>query len=255
MSLLLINLRWGMERPGCPACWSVLRRERHYLESLIHEEVNDPHVRIELLRTFGFCSHHTWLLTGVEQAIYGDKSGSSILLEAFIDEWRRRLVAHLEPVSMRRRASRTEIMPGAHCRVCKSVSQGTAIELIEFVRALDSGDEDLSRAYDESAGLCLIHIATLLDAVPVESPARQRIVDRAQRTAEMLLTQLHEYDRLRAWDKRDLPRGLEQSAWQRAAAFFGGVADSLAVRDPQLWHPERQSKHAPAEDDLPTKMT
>ena len=238
-----------MEHPGCPECWSVLRRERHHLESLIHENVNDPHVRIELLRTFGFCPRHTWLLAEVEEGMFADKSGTSILLEAFIDEWRRRIQSHLRRTS--KRTSVHHITPGASCRVCESTARGTALELAEFVRVVDAGDAALGQAYDASDGFCLVHVAELIAVAADESPTKQRVVDHALKTAESLQRELREYDRLRAWDKRDEPRGDEQTAWRRAAAFFSGVMEPTPMRQDD--HTEARGKDRPGPA-VPTRV-
>jgi len=247
--LVLLNLRWAMERPGCPACWALVRRERRYLEALVHENVNDPHVRRALLDTFGFCPRHTWLLTEIEEAMYGDKSGSSILLEAFIDEWRRRLTRYLERTDRSRFTH--ELTPGNRCRACDSTTHGSSLELADFIRALDAGDQRLEREYEASDGFCLVHIALLFKAVPDESPARRRVVERALRTADALQAQLREYDRLRAWDKRYEPRGAEQNAWRRAAAFFSGIYEPRGVPGGEAVWPQED---ASAAVDAPTRQ-
>ncbi len=232
MGLMLLDLRRGMERPACPACRSDLIREERYLRSILHEYVNDPSVRIRLLDGLGYCARHTWLLSRVERSLYGDATGSSILFESILGEWQRR-IASFNRTERRRRSPPPR--PGAECPVCVHVAQGSAAELRELARALGDTDERVRRAYEESNGLCLPHLAALLAIAP-ESPERDEIVARIERTVSELRAELREFDRKRAWDKRHEPKGDEQTAWLRAALVLGGAYEALAAeaRD-QVW--------------------
>lgn len=223
--IVLLELRAAMERPGCPVCRSALRREERYLVSLLHENVNDPSVRRRLLDALGFCPRHLWLMTRIERALAGDSAGSTILLEAFLDEWERRVREHLSAGPDR--AASTRLDPGAGCRACSTVRDGSRLELREVVRLIDGGSAELARDYERSDGLCIPHVAELLRETA--GPTRDAMVARARRTADELRAQLRTYDRLRAWDTRDEPRGIEQTAWLRAAAFLAGTFDDLAA--------------------------
>lgn len=225
-ALMLLDLRRGMERAGCPACWSRLIREERYLQSLLHEEVNEPRVRTALLGTMGFCPRHIWLLGRVEEAMYGDHVGTSILLASFLREWRRR-IRELPPLA-RRGARAHAPRAGEGCRACALTTEGEAAELRVFVDRLNEDDERVRAAYEGCDGLCVDHLALMLEQVP-DSPGRQWVLERALRDAEKIAAELDEYDRKRAWTNRDEPKGREQRAWRRASRLFGGVSSDLAA--------------------------
>ncbi|MHB8630951.1 MAG: DUF6062 family protein [Candidatus Limnocylindria bacterium] len=225
--LTLLDLLAGMERAGCPLCRSQLIAEERYLRSLLHEQVNDPGTRAILLEALGFCPRHTWLLGRVEERMFHDRAGTSILLRAFLREWRRR-IRELPPATPRRRSRAPR--PGERCRACVAVSEFQALQLETLVDRIDAGDERLRGEYERSDGLCLGHLAVLIEEVP-DSPARAAILDRSVRDAELLEAELDEYDRKRAWASRDEPKGREQSAWRRASLLFAGIFTELAAEE------------------------
>lgn len=225
--LTLLDLWAGMERPGCPLCRSQLIAEERYLWSLLHENVNDPGTRAILLEGLGFCPRHTWLLGRVEERMFHDRVGTSILLRAFLREWRRRL-REFPPATRRHRPPAPR--PGERCRACLATFEFQALELETLVGRIDAGDERLRDEYNASDGLCLGHVAVLIEEVPA-SPARSWIVDRSIRETEILETELDEYDRKRAWTNRDEPKGREQSAWRRASLLVAGIFTEVAAEE------------------------
>lgn len=211
-----------MDLPGCPACRSARIREERYFGFLLNEYANDAATRDKILRDLGFCSRHTWVMTATERRRSEHPVGSSLLLEAILGEWTRRL-EHPVP-----QPGRSGSMQRDACPACTEVARGTDGELGELVDAFDDGDERIRSRYEGSDGLCLEHLQSLLLLTAQDSPGRRAIVARTLDTVERVRGQLREFDRKRQWSARAEEPGPEVTAWQRAALIVGGAVDDLA---------------------------
>jgi hypothetical protein len=50
------------QESGCPICHLVTKCSQEYLDQLFYESVTDVPIRLNLMKSFGFCNWHTWLV-------------------------------------------------------------------------------------------------------------------------------------------------------------------------------------------------
>src|SRR6266849_5998130 len=65
---------------GCPVCRLVTEDSRHYLDTLLSEQVTDPDTRRDLRASWGFCNWHAWMLLEIESS----QTGTAVIYEDLI---------------------------------------------------------------------------------------------------------------------------------------------------------------------------
>lgn len=117
-----------------------------------------------------------------------------------------------------RQARRTLDRP-LHCPLCSRTGQAgeSAIDLIAALLAERAG----RAAFEHGYGLCVRHAVQAMTRQP-STAAAVAAVTRARLL--VLLWELEEQDRKRAWHTRPEAHGTESSAWQRAIVRFSGTA-------------------------------
>lgn len=232
LRLGLLDLYDALAAPGCPVCRSVRIREERYFRFLLNEYVSDASTRNEVVRSGGFCARHTWLMTTIERERTIMPVGAALLLEVILRERMRSMQSPSGGESHR-----------DACPACTVVSFGTSGELRELAEAV-AVDGSVRDRYGHSDGLCVAHVDALV-AVVGDTPGARLIVAHTVAAAAEVMRDLREADRKRDWKARDEPRGVEQTAWQRAALLLGGALDELsaAARD-EPWPAKSENAHA-----------
>ena len=50
----------ALQESGCAICRFVTKSSHEYLDQLFYESVTDVPIRLQLMKSFGFCNWHTW---------------------------------------------------------------------------------------------------------------------------------------------------------------------------------------------------
>jgi hypothetical protein len=253
MGIVKANLWAALGKPGCPFCRLRHEVEGTYIRRLLFDYVNDGMTRLSLVRSGGLCSHHAWLVQGIEQVEWGDGLKTATLYESAaiavqrgLTGWlggrptagttsepgRRwglakraaRLLRHLlgettEPGPAERLLDR--LAPRQACPVCAPLQRQEAAlagALCELAQ-LAEGNAAL-RAAD---GLCLPHWRLALAAAPTEEVATT-LAAAAQAQLALLQRNLQGYQEKHRWEDRSLLAPEEAAAWIRLVAFFAGEA-------------------------------
>lgn len=101
------------------------------------------------------------------------------------------------------------------CMVCKILAVTDARERRLLIAALQDGHT--ARCFEDSSGVCLHHLMTL-----ISSPVSDLLFQVARARLAVLLWELEEGDRKRAWVYRHEARGAETTAWLRVPGWFDG---------------------------------
>jgi hypothetical protein len=212
---------------GCPVCSILLDDGRRYLDRLFYESVADGPTRIELLKSFGFCSWHTWQVASLP-AVCVPEAGFSIfaadLLARFdvvVDR------AYAKAGKKKRLGAFFGKKAGhlffeikkTHCPACRhagAVEAHRFRDLLEFVR-----EDEFVEAYRKSSGICLPHF-DLLEQRHSRHPDFPIVLELERCRARALRDALEEYVRKQdhAFDGK-IAAG-ERKAWKAAMEFLAG---------------------------------
>lgn len=245
-SLLSTDLKRVFQEPGCPICRLKTETVRRYVRFLLAENVNDGDSRQQIVRGFGFCPEHTWLLYHTEITRFGDALGNSILYEDLVGRVLALLNAFDEELPVRaqcrehgwqrawaRLRAALRLSPGAsnalkalrpsgECRMCAfgQHEEQTAIHCL----VQGCADAEFRARYAASDGLCLSHLRQALRHSTAYDPETARfLAGKTLGLLRALSTDLGEYIRKQAWQYRDEPlTDGERDAPRRAVGFFGG---------------------------------
>ncbi len=227
ISLLRHELIEAMQDAGCALCLLARGKSLRYVETLLESAVIDVDQRDDWRRAGGFCEPHAAMAITV-----ANSAGSlAILYEDVLQHelahlaklhprskkswWRRRRHGLMQRVQhwlqMRERRSLCPV-----CRLWQAQEQFYMAVLLDHAQ-----DDDVIDALTQSDGLCIPHIASLLqfDAAHIHLG----VVLAAQREC---LARLHgdlkEFNRKQDYRYAHESYGREGDAWQRAVACFVG---------------------------------
>jgi hypothetical protein len=241
MSLIDVDLKFALEKPGCPICTLREKAERRYIGSMLHEYVNDGETRHHIILSLGYCPEHIWQTGALEVELQGDPLGNTIIYEHLVrvtagrlrhyadrawqrsfPRWRRWL-GRLWPPLVRVPAP-DELQPQARCRVCQSGDSTARSHLHWLLEALSIADDGFRELYARSEGLCLPHLRQALETAAWEDRTGvEFLIAGAFSRLNRLQHDLAEYSRKRSWQFRDEPKTAgELNSWLRAISFFGG---------------------------------
>lgn len=214
---------------GCPICTIVQEEVLHYLDMLIHEDVNDLDFRARLRQAGGFCTTHGWWLYS---RVQGAALGATIMYRDVLNTARERLAQAaasggtvLQP-SRRRRgfgpfggAPEAVATPHPDCPACGVRARIEGV----FVSTLISHapDERFLDRYGESDGVCLIHLDQTLRTAR-DAGSLRRLLQKHEAIMTRLITELDEFQRKSDYRFRDEQIGAEADAWQRAIELVDG---------------------------------
>ncbi len=225
--ITMVGAREALRRGGCPVCRVGSESARRYLRGFLHEQVNDPGVREELLKSRGFCSHHAWMLTQFHDAL-----GVAIVYRHLAQELARDCTAVAEHGRLRNVGRRSPglgasvralLRPSRSCPACLVVHQAEETALTALLARLE--DDQLRAALSGESALCLPH---LIQAAGLAQDGGQvrRLASMQAAMLEILRGHLDEF--IRKHDYRFRDEGVTQKegvAWTRAI-------EALVGRDP-----------------------
>ncbi len=242
--LLLIELRYALQQPGCPICRIYRQSAARYLRFLVLESINDLEARMHFSAGLGYCPTHTRMLASIEVREDGDWMGTNIMYEQLANMVRRLLAAYPIPkqkpglwhtlralLTSKRHTQRSQPKPlraQSTCRVCQ-LAEKTARYALETLLEELSGTEDMETRYIPSDGLCLNHLRHALEHYSYNYPGAVAFLkEDALRRLERWEEDMQGYILKQTWDHRheEITPG-EQTAWQYVLAFFTGYQPSV----------------------------
>ncbi len=207
------------ESKGCALCDLESSGMRHYLDSMLYENVNDPRVRAELKRSHGYCHRHAHQLLTFDNALavavlYRDQ------VRQFLDSpeeergWSLATLfhGHSSPDSTNR------------CPACATQLEARFRHIDVLIEGLRTED-DLRMAFEKSMGLCAPHFHAALKRRNLPPDTRRFLIDVVTRKSASLLTELEELCRKFDYQFSAEKVGEEADSWIRAVEMMTGRKD------------------------------
>jgi hypothetical protein len=219
----------ALVKHGCPVCRLMEEASAGYLDTLFYEQVTDVEVRRKLRRARGLCNWHSWWAGKITSAALG----ISIIAKDLIEEectrlaelehrppWRR--LADLIRAQLPHRAPPAYLgawRARAICPVCQVAVEHEQHALETVLNFVD--EEDFSRHFEASTGLCVPHTARATEQAPSHPKLGLFIgVQRGKYTR--LVAELEEFCRKHDYRFAREAWGTEADAWQRAIEILTG---------------------------------
>ena len=241
-ALTAVKIEEAMKESGCLVCRMARQTAARAVDSFLWEHVNDAEVRQNIIEAYGFCPEHTLRLVASEMANSGLVLGVNIIYEQLgrvvSRDLRNVMPAKKLSGNLQKRLPRLGILlrqrrgtvlpPKRRCPVCELVEQANSNVLAALFTELEDPQNSLRNAYQQSDGLCLVHLRSGLEEFAGEHPEAGRFL--IQDTVERLEKQsqrMREYIRKSNWEYRDeILTVKESNAWRQTLTFFTGYPES-----------------------------
>ena len=211
------------DRQGCPICRCVTDDARQYLDSLLYEQVTDPHLRRRLHASWGFCNWHAWMLREVSDPAFGSAILCEDLLRVAISRFQKK--GPLAWLGRLRGRGRRSVLVDLHRRraVCPGCTLSAESEQRYVELALSFVDDpEFDQAYDRSQGLCVPHAVKALH-LGAGSAEAQRLVTRTLSKWTELRRDLEGFIGKHDHQKRQPFTEAESTAYLRALEMIAGA--------------------------------
>jgi len=238
-ALSIVTLEDALKKPGCAICRLEHEAAVRLIDTLLWENTNDPAARKPINDAYGLCPEHTRMLVAIEMSNSGPVLGVNIiysLLAKIVSKDLKKIKPQPKPrvgifETLRKwrehvfqQRSRSVLRPLGRCPVCEMIEQSGKNILSILFEVIETGDQKLIDAYQESDGICLQHLRVGLESYMHRHPeaADFLIKDTIQRL-DTHQAQMLEYIRKHNWAYREeklTPQ--ERIAWLRALTFFTG---------------------------------
>ena len=179
-------------KPGCALCRLIREHDQQTMRSFLWEYCTDPHIGMNISRSWGFCPSHTWSLAVLEHERMGDGLGITIVYQALLRQLRRSL-------SSGRQAQKQRMPPvlpsgpevgSTNCRFCQAAQREESLFLSRLVKRFQQvissdGERDWSPLQTE---LCLPHMQQLLHTCAKEgvvTSSRQSTLGQSNRNISL----------------------------------------------------------------------
>ena len=198
----------------CPLCKLEDEAAHSYLDSLLYEAVTDPKIRAELVKSRGYCHRHAHRLTGMR-----DNLGAAIIYQDQIKIYMD-LFAVLSGNDRKQR--KHNIPTDTDCPVCRNQLETRRYYLNQLKEGLC--EPELQQAYESSSGLCIPHLAALLETVKDPGTIKY-IYQIEERNLAGLWNELEEFIRKSDYRFREETFGSERDSWRKAIKKVAGNKD------------------------------
>jgi hypothetical protein len=218
--------------PGCPVCRCVVADTRHYLDSLLYEQVNDPEIRSRLRASWGFCNWHAWMLREASDPAFGSAIIYEDMVRVVVRRFERligrvvgrggRFVGWLRALVGRRRLPLLVELYRRRplCPACGQAADSEARYIDAALRFVD--DPQFDRAYRKSDGLCIPHALHALE-VDGERGAAALLLSRTLPKWTGLRKDLEEFVSKHDYRNREPFTEAEGTAYVRAFEVLTGT--------------------------------
>ena len=215
------DLAAALTQTGCPLCRVLRQGELRDIASFAREGRFAPQARMRFLRAGGYCPRHAWLLHAFAAET---RHGMVIvdLYERLVTSDRNRIRELLDRFAKGRVRRGTQIMRrSGRCPACAEADARLGRKRVFLVELLR--EQRALQAYLRSDGLCIPHLADVVDAAGRSDPAIARaLLEDADRRLRELAADLAEFDRKRDYRYSHEPKGKEQLSWTRVVQLYGG---------------------------------
>jgi hypothetical protein len=189
---------------GCPICLLLKKYADRFVEFMLYENVNDPDVRSELRKSYGFCSTHTGILLRI-----GDGFGISIIVKDIIQFIENHLLS----------GDLSALEPSHECPVC--LAQREHEEHYCSIVTDHLHDEELQRSIELSSGFCLPHLRMLFDRV--EGEKKDFLVASHIGKLTGVIQNLEKFIHVQDYRFHDEPLAEQEAqSWKRGVYFLAG---------------------------------
>jgi len=192
-------------RPGCPLCTIVADRSARYIDNMLFEHVSDRGFRAQYREAGGFCPTHAKNLDSYRDGLAVAILGVDILTDAL-------------PALRKRKATK----PAGACPACAETERVNR-EFLGFLAG--TSDEDFTRFFTASAGLCLPHYRKLLSTV---KKVPDWLVRFQEEKFDLLLKRASAFVEFSAWGRQKDFDGLSDAdkvVWKELALALRGSSD------------------------------
>jgi len=192
-------------RPGCPLCTIVADRSARYIDNMLFEHVSDRGFRAQYREAGGFCPTHAKNLDSYRDGLAVAILGVDILTDAL-------------PALRKRKATK----PAGACPACAETERVNR-EFLGFLAG--TSDEDFTRFFTASAGLCLPHYRKLLSTV---KKVPDWLVRFQEEKFDLLLKRASAFVEFSAWGRQKDFNGLSDAdkvVWKELALALRGSSD------------------------------
>ena len=192
-------------RPGCPLCTIVADRSARYIDNMLFEHVSDRGFRAQYREAGGFCPTHAKNLDSYRDGLAVAILGVDILTDAL-------------PALRKRKATK----PAGACPACAETERVNR-EFLGFLAG--TTDEDFTRFFTASAGLCLPHYRKLLSIV---KKVPDWLVRFQEEKFDLLLKRASAFVEFSAWGRQKDFNGLSDAdkvVWKELALALRGSSD------------------------------
>ena len=192
-------------RPGCPLCTIVADRSARYIDNMLFEHVSDRGFRAQYREAGGFCPTLVKNLDSYRDGLAVAILGVDILTDAL-------------PALRKRKATK----PAGACPACAETERVNR-EFLGFLAG--TSDEDFTRFFTTSAGLCLPHYRKLLSTV---KKVPDWLVRFQEEKFDLLLKRASAFVEFSAWGRQKDFDGLSDAdkvVWKELALALRGSSD------------------------------
>ena len=192
-------------RPGCPLCTIVADRSARYIDNMLFEHVSDRGFRAQYREAGGFCPTHAKNLDSYRDGLAVAILGVDILTDAL-------------PALRKRKATK----PSGVCPACAETERVNR-EFLGFLAG--TSDEDFTRFFTASAGLCLPHYRKLLSTV---KKVPDWLIRFQEEKFDLLLKRASAFVEFSAWGRQKDFDGLSDAdkvVWKELALALRGSSD------------------------------
>jgi len=211
----------------CPVCGHEADAARRSLEALLHEQVTDPLTRRRLRQSHGLCPAHTGLLASLPHA----NLAVALIYQQLLRDALEQLGQGHAARSGRRfpRPAGAPPLAGWHhakaaCYLCLAGEARVASDLAVILRHFT--EPAFREHFGRSAGLCLPHLAKLVDLDP-DHPTLPAVLAWHETRWRELDAELGEFARKFDYRYAKEPMGRERDSWLRVLRLFAGTRDVI----------------------------
>jgi hypothetical protein len=217
----------ALKASGCPLCNRVKELSYKFLDNLYYERVLDGGTRVGLIKAKGFCNWHAWMSAEIRNS----DSGIAIIYKQLLDieieklsKWIRARGPSDKKLKLKtwKKYLNTILSSWtnkASCPICEAVQEHERFDegvLLDFI-----DEEEFSQEFEKSSGICIRHLVRIMETFG-EYPNLPRLIERQLQKYKFLSYELGEYDRKRAYQFSNEPKGSETDSWRRVIEQFAG---------------------------------
>jgi GTPase Era involved in 16S rRNA processing len=211
-----VDIASDLRTRGCAVCDQVVRIARDLFAEWQYAIGSEQKAQRRFAAGLGFCSLHEWQLHAMSSPL-----GESIGLAPLAEEISRVLRGMRPGTAATARGVRRMVHTSDSCRVCRLLKEVES----DYVQRLNAflTDESNRRIYQHSQGVCLRHLAQLIEVTSEE--ICQFLLAKASQHFSELAEDMQGYVIKRDAIRRNLINANEDDAYMRALIHLAGAKD------------------------------